>query len=387
MAGLENKNYTLGRGKVYFSRFKAGTQTPSGYFYIGNTPALSLTISSETLDHFDSDEGVKEKDDSVPLSVTRTGSMITDNIQAKNIALFFFGDYSLVTVVGAVAIAETFEGVLAGHAYQLGQTTANPTGAVGISQVGFNVALGGATLVAATGTITITSTGPIEGDTIQVSGQIYTFKAVPTDPYDVDISATPTTQASNLAAAINAGAGAGTAYGTGTDANPDASASPSAGVITVTSLVTGTGGNSVVLVESATNVAVSGAGTLTGGTGTSYVEGTDYTMDYTNGLLLLVSGGAIVDGQDIDTTYTTLTSTRDRIVSGSTPVEGAMKFIANNPKGKNINYSMPYVKVTPNGDYALKGEEWQQIPFNLEFLKPSSGLAEAIYADGRPAFA
>ena len=35
---MATKNYTLGRGKVHFSRFKTGTQVPAGFFYIGNTP-------------------------------------------------------------------------------------------------------------------------------------------------------------------------------------------------------------------------------------------------------------------------------------------------------------------------------------------------------------
>jgi hypothetical protein len=33
-------NQTLGRGKVNFSLFKPGTQTPAGFRYIGNTPSL-----------------------------------------------------------------------------------------------------------------------------------------------------------------------------------------------------------------------------------------------------------------------------------------------------------------------------------------------------------
>ena len=43
---------------------------------------------------------------------------------------------------------------------------------------------------------------------------------------------------------------------------------------------------------------------------------------------------------------------------------------------------MPSVKLSPNGDYALKSDEWQQIPFNVEILKPEG--MEAVYADDRP---
>jgi hypothetical protein len=46
---------------------------------------------------------------------------------------------------------------------------------------------------------------------------------------------------------------------------------------------------------------------------------------------------------------------------------------------------LPYVKLSPNGDYALKGDEWQQIPLSIEVLKASG--KEAIYRDGVPAYA
>ena len=57
--------------------------------------------------------------------------------------------------------------------------------------------------------------------------------------------------------------------------------------------------------------------------------------------------------------------------------------IAYNPQGKNYDWFMPYVKLSPNGDFALKGDEWQQIPFSVEILKKSG--YEALYIDGRPA--
>lgn len=256
------KNYTLGRGKVYFSRFKTGTQTPEGFMYIGNTPEFSLTIESENLDHYSSDAGIREKDDSVPLEVTRTGSFITDDIQPDNVALFFFGSKSTVTQAIVASDDETFTDVVLGRSYKLGVTESNPTGYMGINSVGF---------------------------------------------------------------AINNAAG-----------------SPSL-----------------------------------------LVEDVDYTVDLTNGIVtLLTTATGIVDGDDMVVTYAVAGSTRDRVISGSTPVEGAMMYVANNPKGDNLNYYLPYVKITPNGDYALKGDEWQQIPFSIEALKPTTG--EAIYMDGTP---
>lgn len=258
---MATKNYTLGRGKVHFSRFKTGTTTPSGFYYIGNTPEFSLTIESEDLPHYSSDEGIREEDDSVPLEVTRSGSMITDQIEPKNVALFFFGDSSTVTQAAVPSSTETLVGILAGHSYKLGSTASNPAGYFGIDTTGFAATVGATPLV-------------------------------------VDV---------------------------------------------------------------------------------------DYTMNFDTGVLSFVEGSTVaIDGADVEVTYAVRGSTRERVISGSTPVEGAMMYIAHNPKGKNFDYYLPYVKITPNGDYALKGDEWQQIPFSIKALKPAN--SEAIYMDGRPAF-
>ncbi|ARB05716.1 tail length tape measure protein [Synechococcus virus S-ESS1] len=253
------RNYTLGRGKVHFARFKPGTQVPDGFFYIGNTPEFSLTIESESLDHFSSDEGIREKDDSVPLEVNRTGSLTTDNIDPENVALFFFGSSSVITQAAVASATETLTGIKAGHSYKLGVGPTNPAGYMGIDTTGFTVEVGVTPLV-------------------------------------VDV---------------------------------------------------------------------------------------DYTMDFDNGVITFLPDSVLaVDAADVDVTYAVAASTRSRVISGSEPVEGAMMYITKNPKGTDCTFYMPYVKVMPNGDYALKGDEWQQIPLALEVLKPLTG--EAIYRDGTP---
>jgi hypothetical protein len=255
-------NYTLGRGKVHFARFLPGTTTPDGFFYIGNTPEFSLTIESEALDHYSSDEGIREKDDSVPLEVNRTGSLTTDNIDPKNVALFFFGAESTVTQAVVAAAPFVINDIHAGHSYKLGSTGINPAGHFGINATGLTVVL-----------------------------------------------------------------------------NP--------GSITL-------------------NV------------------NTDYTIDLDMGIISFVAGGAAIEGGDVTVTYAIRGSSRSRVLSGSTPVEGAMIYRTKNPKGADCNFYMPYVKITPNGDYALKGDEWQTIPLSLEILKPATG--EAIYRDGVPVY-
>ena len=52
---MADNNYVLGRGKLYFDRFPDGTKTPTGERYFGNTPSFSMSLDSETLDHYNSD--------------------------------------------------------------------------------------------------------------------------------------------------------------------------------------------------------------------------------------------------------------------------------------------------------------------------------------------
>lgn len=114
---------------------------------------------------------------------------------------------------------------------------------------------------------------------------------------------------------------------------------------------------------------------------TTYVAGTDYVVDESLGRITIL-GGAIEDGANLSIAYEVAASTRDTVISRGQSVEGALRYIARNPAGEQIDYFMPWVKITPNGDFTLKGDEWQQLPFNIEILK--KGSLEAVYMDGRP---
>lgn len=256
-------NYTLGRGEIWFARFAEGTQTPQGFRYLGNTPEFSLTIESENLDHFNSDAGIREKDASVPLEVNRTGSLVTDNINPENVALFFFGEASVEATGASTGNAYAIADIELDRAYMIGATPSNPAGVFGIAPAGTN---------------TVTT-------------------------------------------------------------NPGA----------------------VVL-----------------------VAGTDYDIDFDSGMITFLSGGTVVAGDSVDILYDLAASTRSRVISGSEPVEGAMIYRTVNPTGDDATFYFPYVKTSPNGDYALKGDEWQQIPMSLEVLKLAA--VEAIYRDGDPVY-
>lgn len=254
------KNYTLGRGKLNFGQFRPGTQIPRGERYLGNSPSLNFSATQETLDHYYSDGGINMKDASIILSQDYTGSFELDDINMANLAMFFLGEASTLTVAGSTVTGEQINDVEPGLSYQLGVSNSDPAGVRNVDAV------------------------------------VVTKVATP-DPI-------------------------------------------------------------------------------------SLVAGTDYVLDAVLGRITLLEGGAVEVGDDLLVDYTVDASTRDRVITKGTAIEGSLRYISDNPAGKNIDYFMPYVKITPNGDFTLKGDEWQVIPFTIEILQ--KGDLQAIYADGRP---
>jgi hypothetical protein len=116
------------------------------------------------------------------------------------------------------------------------------------------------------------------------------------------------------------------------------------------------------------------------------VLNTDYTVDLVLGLIYLVPTSVVViDGTtNVLVTYAVAAASRDRVVTTATAaVNGALSFIAYNPKGTQRDFFMPYVQITPNGAFAMKGDVWQEVAFNYEVLNYDPTLAH-IYMDGRP---
>ena len=139
MAALEKiGNYTLGRGAVLLAR-KTGAGIPNGARFVGNCPALGITVEAETLDHFSSVKGINELDASVQVQTTRSGTFTLDDVQPENLALFMQG--SAAALIQAVTAANVNEllyeiaDVRLGEWYQIGQTDANPVGVTDLENV------------------------------------------------------------------------------------------------------------------------------------------------------------------------------------------------------------------------------------------------------------
>lgn len=123
--------------------------------------------------------------------------------------------------------------------------------------------------IRATGTITV-SGNPVNDETFVVNGKTYTFKTTPTLVEHVKIVAGDNNaMAANIKNAINAWEGRRLTTKWRT---PDVVATVATNVVTVKARLEGAAGNAFTLTEAATNVAVSGAGTLTGGSDTGGIQ-------------------------------------------------------------------------------------------------------------------
>lgn len=360
----DEMNYVVGRGRLFFGQFKPNTREPRGQLYFGNTPALSLAQSEDTLDHYSSEGGVRVKDASVSLQNDSSGSFQCDNISLENLALWFRGFQST------------------------------------------NIEAGSAS---ATGTLTFSTAVPVDGDTVTINGQAITF--VDADPVGMQvlIAATIGAQATALANFIN-----------DLTATLGVTATVNAAEVTVTANAPGEGGNAITLAsdfDTPANMTLSGA-TLAGGTSTTEtigdvergrwyqlgktdalpqgvrrigsvtitgVDPASFTVDAAAGRIYIKPEAEdIVDGDDLEVKFGVEAGVDDIVIARSDIIEGEMQFVANNAAGLNSDYFWPYVKLSPDGDFSLKGDEWQSMTFNFEILKRDA-LIERQYITRRRA--
>lgn len=104
----------------------------------------------------------------------------------------------------------------------------------------------------------------------------------------------------------------------------------------------------------------------------------NYELDAANGRLWIPSGGAIAANDDVVVTWRSSGATVTVVTDGEQSVYGALRFISKNAVGPQRNYFMPYVKLTPAGEIALKGDDWQQAQMNIEVLKLNSATPRVV---------
>lgn len=365
---LENKQYVLGRGKVFFNQFNLASvddEIGSGERYIGNTPSFATNQAYSNLDHYDADEGIRVKDDTVQLQLDRSGAFTLDNISIENVAMMMGTTAVTESQAAATGEAETFLINQLGLYYQLGADNVVPDGVGKVSSVVVTDNTG----VHATGTITVAAQ-PAAADTITINGHPITFVAGAPAAHQVQLGGTTAITAEGISQEINA--------------YPHLYAVRSVratNVVTLTARSSGVGGNAIALAKSGTNPTLSGA-TLSGGTNSGTVTQLgNYEVDTDLGRLhILVNAANITAGSTIEVQYNLAINSRPTVVDDQLSVEGQLRFVSTNPRGPKKNYFWPRVKLTPNGEYQLKGDAWQQMGFNFDVLQSKvNPTAKRIY--------
>lgn len=264
--------YTLGRGRWFFDLFKAGTNSGTGERYFGNTPEATLSVASEKLDHFFADSGMREKDLTVLLETSRSGSFTTDVISPENLTLYFMGELNTLATLGMTGYREAITSWARGRQFQIGNSDATPTGLRHLDNF---------KLYQAASSAAVDLDQPLDGQ----AG--VTEVAMPGN-YEVDLAL-----------------------------------------------------------------------------GRLYIEP---TASLTGDIKLLVE-------TDVSA------STRKVVISKNDMLYGALRYISDNPVGEQQDYYWPKVALTPDGDYTLKGDEWQAIGFTFDVL--TSVGRKACYVDVR----
>ncbi len=127
--GGNTRDYTLGRGKLYFNG-ESQIGTNKGFRDLGNTPELTVKFESETKEHQNFLSGLKVIDQELLLSQKMTLSFTLDELNLNNMALFFLGSIDSFATLGistynASAMASNSVGVVDASLYNVYLTNIN----------------------------------------------------------------------------------------------------------------------------------------------------------------------------------------------------------------------------------------------------------------------
>lgn len=176
MALIHTSNeYQIPRGRVYFD-LRDALDALTGEEEFGNCPSFSIAIETEKLEHFSSQTGLREKDDSRVVQVNRTAAITCDNVSFENLRKYLSGQIETVSQASG-SVTDAVMAVIPGRFYQLGLTNANPAGDRNITALMVKDSAGTTTYVAGTdyavdltkGRLQILATGAITAGDIKVS--------------------------------------------------------------------------------------------------------------------------------------------------------------------------------------------------------------------------
>lgn len=109
----------------------------------------------------------------------------------------------------------------------------------------------------------------------------------------------------------------------------------------------------------------------------------NYEVDLELGRVYIEPTAVVPTGKILVAQYDVEAQQRSVIIGKNQMAYGSLRFIADNPVGDNKDYFYPKVSISPDGEYALKGDEWQVMGFTFKALK--LGARESVYVDVRSA--
>lgn len=325
------ENYTLGKGVPYFAR-----QLSPGVFDaerdLGNAPSFAINVDIETLEHFSSRSGINRKDLEIISQISPNVSFTLDEINADNLELIFLG----TSVEDVQAATDPFLATLTTEIldpadgerfYELGARS------VGVYQLAYTGASGpftaGETLTGAPSGATAVL---IEEATVGTLANINTIVGGPFAAGDT----------------ITGSVSLNTATVSGAETFNTAE---------------------MVVLEGATRL----------------VKGTDYLIESKTGRIRILSPAVNLAGP-FPTTITAEGSTQASTVTiirgyTDTQIEGFMRFVSDNEVGTNVVARIWRVKLQPDGEVAMIGDDFSTLTFTGEILDDAINHPDAPFME------
>ena len=308
----DTDNYTLGKGICYFNKQEADGSY-LGERDLGNAPELTFSIDITKLDHYSSRGGIRAKDKTVVTEITPTLAFTLDEVNEDNLALLTFGEITEVVQAESLeeqqAITEAHLGLFVelNHRNVGGKQLVHGTVTAGPFVVGETITGG---------------TSSATADVIEVGSNYLLLENEAGGPF----------QAAETITGGTSGA--------------------SATVTTIPAFISGY----VVVCDDTES--------------TYYVRGTDFTVEAGSGRIKLLSTGSIVEDEELIVKYAAGATTYSVVnVLAETEVEGAFRFVSDNPVGTQLELEIWRVNLAPAGDTAMIGDDWSTLSFEGEILK------------------
>lgn len=318
------ENYTLGRGMLYWDPWDAVNLRYEGERALGNAPEVSINMNATFLDHFSSMSGFKSKDKTVVNELAPQLTFALDELVSDNWQMLVFGDKTEVVQAADDSNTVVIASPLKDRYYDLGLR------AIATKRITHGAVTGGPFVAGETITGTTSSATAV---VVQVVSGALIVNTV-------------------------------------------------SGTFSASETLTG-GTSSATTTSSTTAVAVSGLASVKTTSGSTYYTlGTDFTVDAVSGRVFFTAGSTIVEGTSLTATFGAASTTYDKI-SALTAVgqDGKIRYVSDNPVGGAYEMIIWKVRIKPNGDTALIGDDWARLAFQGDILRDATYHPTSPYMD------